>query len=468
MAMVFYDTETTGTKVHFDQILQFAAVLTDNDLNEIDRFEIRSRLLPNVVAGPGAMRLTGVTVDQLHDPTLPSHYEMVCKIRRKLLDWQASLYIGHNSLRFDEVLLRSAFYKNLMPPYLTNSAGSSRIDTLSMVQWAHKYEPNGIAIPTRPDGQPIFRLEQLAPANGYNHAQAHDAMSDVQATIHLARLVRNNAPGTWSRAMRFSNKSNVLDFCDVEVVFGLTEYYFRDYYSFLLHKVGLNPHDGNEIVAFDLYYDPADFVQLSSDELSRRLRASPKPLRRVRANGLPGLIDADEAHSHTRVNDLPLETLEERAEALAENESLKEKLMLTYMQEKPEHEDSVHVEENIYSGFASTSDNERMDAFHECDWSERPAIVCEFEDPRFRELGEQLIYFEAPEALSAERREHWDQRTARRLLGTGEPCDALTLPQALQEVNDLLAVVEGEIETLLVGHRGRLEADLARLQSEYI
>ena len=146
--------------------------------------------MPNVVAGPGAMRLTGVTVDQLHDPILPSHYEMVCGIRRQLLDWKASLYIGHNSLRFDEVLLRSAFYKNLMPPYLTNLAGSSRIDTLSMVQWAHKYEPIGITIPTRPDGQLIFRLEQLAPANGYNHARAHDAMSDVQATIHLARLAR--------------------------------------------------------------------------------------------------------------------------------------------------------------------------------------------------------------------------------------------------------------------------------------
>ena len=147
----------------------------------------------------------------------------------------------------------------------------------------------------------------------------------------MARLLRNNAPDTWSRAMRFSKKSNVLDFCDGEVIFGLTEYYFRDYYSFLLHQVGYNPHDGNEIVAFDLYYDPADFAGLSSEALSRRLSASPKPLRRVRANALPGLIDADEAHRHTRVRDLPLEMLEERAEALEENETLKEQLLLAYM-----------------------------------------------------------------------------------------------------------------------------------------
>ena len=268
--------------------------------------------------------------------------------------------------------------------------------------------------------------------------------------------------------MRFSNKSNVVDFCEGEMVFGLTEYYFRDYYSFLLHQVGHNPHDMNEIVAFDLYHDPADFVGLSSEALSRHLNASPKLLRRVRANALPGLIDADDAHPHTRVSNLPLEMLEERAELLEENETLREQLLLAYMQAKPEYEDSVHVEENIYSGFASTQDNERMDAFHEGEWSERAAIVCEFDDPRFRDLGEQLIYFEAPEVLATERRQCWEERTARRLLGTGEPCDALTLPQALQEVNDLLAVAAGEIRNLLVGHRDRLEADLARLQSQYV
>lgn len=466
MAIVFYDTETTGIKLHFDQILQFAAILTDNDLNEIERFETRSRILPNVVPSPGAMRLTKVSVDQLHDPALPSHYEMVRSIRGKLLEWQPALYIGHNSLRFDQVLLRSAFYKNLLPPYLTNSSGSGRIDTLNMVQWAHKYETGSIEVPTRPDGQPAFRLDQLAPANGFDHAHAHDAMSDVEATIHMARLLRNNVPDTWSRAMRFSNKTNVIDFCESEMIFGLTEYYFRDYYSYLLHQVGRNPHDGNEIIAFDLFYDPAEFAELSDAAMSRELRSSPKPLRRVRANALPGLIDAEDAHPHTRVSHLRLTTLEERAEALAGDEALRDRLLLAHMQARPEYQDSVHVEEKLYSGFATTQDNERMDMFHESDWSVRAVLISEFEDPRFQELGEQLIYFEAPEVLASERRQYWEDRTARRLLGIGEPCEALTLPAALQEVNDLLAVAVGETRDLLVGHRDRIVVDLARLQSK--
>ena len=87
MSFVFYDTETTGTNTAFDQILQFGAIKTDYELNELDRFEIRCRLLPYVVPSPGAMRVTGVTVEQLTDPTLPSHYQMVRAIKAKLTEW---------------------------------------------------------------------------------------------------------------------------------------------------------------------------------------------------------------------------------------------------------------------------------------------------------------------------------------------------------------------------------------------
>jgi exodeoxyribonuclease-1 len=72
MRFVFYDTETTGTNTSFDQILQFAAIYTDEDFNELDRLEVRSRLLPYIVAAPGALLINGVSVERLHDPNLPS------------------------------------------------------------------------------------------------------------------------------------------------------------------------------------------------------------------------------------------------------------------------------------------------------------------------------------------------------------------------------------------------------------
>ena len=116
MSFVFYDTETTGTNTAFDQILQFGAIKTDHELRELDRFEIRCSLLPYVVPSPGAMRVTGVTVDQLIDPDLPSHYQMVRAIKAKLDEWSSAIFIGHNSMTFDEHLLRQALYKTLHGP----------------------------------------------------------------------------------------------------------------------------------------------------------------------------------------------------------------------------------------------------------------------------------------------------------------------------------------------------------------
>src|SRR4029079_1044062 len=108
MTYVFYDVETSGTVTAFDQILQFAAIRTDDQLNEQERFNIRCRLLPHVVPSPGALCVTGVTPDQLLDPNLPSHYEAICQIRQKLAEWSPACFIGYNSIQFDEDLLRQA------------------------------------------------------------------------------------------------------------------------------------------------------------------------------------------------------------------------------------------------------------------------------------------------------------------------------------------------------------------------
>ena len=63
---------------------------------EIDRFEIRSRLQPHVVASPGAMNVTGVTAQQLDDSAYPCHFEMARQIHNKLTEWEPAQFIGHN------------------------------------------------------------------------------------------------------------------------------------------------------------------------------------------------------------------------------------------------------------------------------------------------------------------------------------------------------------------------------------
>ena len=117
MSFVIYDVETTGLTKRFDQIVQFAAVLTDLDLNVKDRIEIGCRLMPHVIPSPeGDPQVTGLRIEQLLDASLPSHYEMVTEIRRNLESWSPTLFLGFNSLSFDEEFLRQAFYLCSLQP----------------------------------------------------------------------------------------------------------------------------------------------------------------------------------------------------------------------------------------------------------------------------------------------------------------------------------------------------------------
>lgn len=465
MAFVSYDTETTGIDTMFDQVLQFAAILTDDNLVEVDRFEIRSRLLPHVIASPGAMNVTGVTAQQLEDASYPSHYEMVCQIHEKLRSWQPAQFVGHNSIMFDEALLRSAFYKCLLPIYLTNTHGNSRLDSLKMLQSASLYEGDEIIYPLNAKGAPSFKLDQLAPANGFNHANAHEAMSDVEATIFMCRKLRDGAPDTWSRYMRFSQKGAVFDFCESEPVIGLTEFYFGRPYTYLLHQIGIHPIDSNAILAVDLNLDPDMLADCSDSELSKYMTSSPKAVRKIKANALPGIIDADKAHMYSKMSDMDFDLVEARANRIANDQQLKDRLLNAYLNSLPDYGTSPYVEENIYSGgFPSNGDEQRMVEFHEVAWSDRYNIVCQIQDDRFRELGEWLIYCEAPHCLNQERQHYWQRFTNDRLLGQGEPCKVLTLSKAIQQADNLLKSAEEPKRTLLIEHRERLVNQFQSLQ----
>ncbi len=106
MRFVFYDTESIGGSTDFDQILQFAAIRTNADRIETDRFEIRCHLRPHILPHPVALKVTGMRWENVTDPTRPSHYEMVRAIRNKLEGWSPAIFVDYNSMRFDEALLR--------------------------------------------------------------------------------------------------------------------------------------------------------------------------------------------------------------------------------------------------------------------------------------------------------------------------------------------------------------------------
>ena len=175
MSFVVYDVETTGLNKRFDQIVQFAAVLTDSDLNVTDRIEIGCRLMPHVIPSPEAMHVTGLRIEQLLDSSLPSHYEMVTEVRRSLESWCPSMFLGFNSLSFDEEFLRQAFYLSLYNPYLTNTSGNARADVLNLCRITAAFRPDVLTPAIDDDGRKLFRLKLLAEANGIAAPTSHRA-----------------------------------------------------------------------------------------------------------------------------------------------------------------------------------------------------------------------------------------------------------------------------------------------------
>ncbi len=462
MGFVFYDTETTGTNTSFDQILQFAAIKTDYELNELERFEIRCRLLPDVVPSPGAILITGVGPSRFTDSGLPGHYEMVRAIKAKLDEWTPAVFLGHNSLSFDEHLLRQAFYKTLHAPYLTNTNSNCRTDSLRIVQCMALYAPGIVNVPIDDNWQSTYKLDRLARANGFNHSTAHDAMGDAEKTVHLCRLLAERADGYWSGFVRFAQKSAVLDFVQEEEFFCLTDAYFGKTYTWMVCQIGENPDYAAEQLVFNLAIDPEELTSLDDDALAVRLMERPKPVRALRANASPALLAYEDIPSHLRAATPGENVLRGRASLIRGDGHFARRLVNSFLSTRQERTPSVYVEKQIYDSFASCADQELMERFHTMDWKDRPRLLESLSDPRARILGERLLHIEAPAVLSGDVRKNLDIAAARRLMGTDGSAPWLTLPGALLDTRDWLVGASGAAAVLL----RELEAYLVERSNE--
>ena len=260
------------------------------------------------------MHVTGITVAQLTDRKMPSHYEMVREIRAKLLSWSPCNFVGYNSIGFDEHFFRQALYQTLHAPYLTNTEGNTRSDVMRIVQASTLLAPGSLKIPADRGGKSVFKLDQVAPANGFAHKNAHDAMADVEATIYLSRLLAERAPNIWSAFMRFSKKAAVSDFVENETVVSLSDFYYGKGYSWLVTYLGVNAENNSEIYVYNLAVDPASLVKLNSAALGACLLERPKAVRVLRSNAAPMLMSATEAPDIASGMDLGMDELERRAE----------------------------------------------------------------------------------------------------------------------------------------------------------
>ena len=437
MGYIFYDTETTGTHTAFDQILQFAAIKTDDELNILDRFNVSCRLLPHIVPSPGAMLVTGVAIDDLLSREL-SHYEMMRRVYAKITDWSkgGAIFAGWNSMRFDEALLRQAYYQNLLPVYQTNTNGNGRADIMRVAQAVTGCRPNTLAVPIVDDGRSVFKLGAFATANGIKLDNAHEALADTGATLGIARLIKKRAPDIWHALMANARKSAVQRLIEQQRVLLLAENYFSTAYNIVVTPVAPMPGNPNQWGVFDLQFDPEDYLEADDEDLRAAINGRQKAIRTVSLNAQPVLLPGELIPESVRGGRLSLEAYHDRAKRIVRHKSFRERVAQLLADRYEEQPPSVHVEEQIYDGFPSQDDKGRMVEFHRSDWLERPPLIRKLQDNRYKTLGHRLVAIERPDLLSSREQLKWDDFLLSRLFAERD-VPWLTVAAALQQVADL-------------------------------
>ena len=233
MDVVCYDCETSGTDVRHGQIYQFGCVFAGQDLVETDTAEVRIRRLPYVVPSPGALTVTGLTLDEIDGADRHEEYEGAIEIARHLgfpPGIRRRLYLTFNGIKYDDKLIETTLDRNLRDSrYLTHPREQGRpfrdtqkilqahrIDMLPVIQLASVMAPDAIRLPTRDDGKASMRLADVAEANAIP-IRAHDALGDARATLALARLVRDRAPAVWEAVRRTTNVNKARAHLNAEV-----------------------------------------------------------------------------------------------------------------------------------------------------------------------------------------------------------------------------------------------------------
>ena len=205
----FYDLETSGLNARTDRIMQFAGQRTDMELNPIgDPVDILVRMADDALPSPGAIMVTKITPQQtLRDGISEAEF---CRIATNEIFTPGTIAVGYNTVRFDDEFMRATLWRNFHDAYEWEwKDDRSRWDMLDVVRLTRALRPEGINWPLTEDGKPTNRLELLTKLNGLSHEHAHDALSDVYATIAVAKMIWERQPKLFDYLLKMRNKNEI-------------------------------------------------------------------------------------------------------------------------------------------------------------------------------------------------------------------------------------------------------------------
>ena len=429
LTFFWHDYETFGRMPKRDRPSQFAGVRTDADLREIDAPLMQyCQPAPDFLPEPEACLLTGITPQQCLAQGVPEH-RFADAIEQQLAQ-PGTVGVGYNSIRFDDEVTRHLFWRNLIDPYARewqNDCG--RWDLLDVVRTTWALRPEGIEWPLHDDGKPSFKLEHLSAANKLVHAAAHDALSDVRATIALARLIRTNNRKLWDFCLKLRSKHEVVKemgvgrpFLHISGMYGTERGCIAPVWPIAPH-----PTNKNEIVVWDLSADPGELFTLGVDEIRTRMftRSSELPegvtrlpIKTIHINKSPIVIGNLKTLSDATAAkwgvDMPQAL--RHAELIAQKANLLAGMWPAIF-ERPARAGGGDVDADLYGGFVGNEDRHTLQKLRMLDGAQLAAKRPAFIDARLNELFFRYRARNFPESLNAAEQAQWTLHCAHRLHG---------------------------------------------------
>ena len=302
-SLYWHDYETWGEDPSIDRPSQFAGIRTDEDLNIIgEPLMVYCQPTRDFLPKPEACLVTGITPQKALTEGV-SEPEFMQRVLAELSK-PGTCGVGYNSLRFDDEVTRYSLYRNFHDPYEREwSQGNSRWDIIDMVRLARALRPEGIEWPNHADGTPSFKLEQLTVANNLSHESAHDALSDVYATIDVARMIKQRQPQLYDYLFQLRNKNRVAELINLQerkpLLHISSMFSAVNGCAALVSPIAMHPVNKNGVIVFNLACDPAPLLELSVEEIRERLftRAADLPegverlpLKMIHMNKCPVLV----------------------------------------------------------------------------------------------------------------------------------------------------------------------------------
>ncbi len=415
----WHDYETWGLNPALDRPSQFAGIRTDMDFNIIGEPDMfYCRLANDYLPSPEAALITGITPEITQSEGV-SEAEFSARINYQFTRINTCV-VGYNSIRFDEEVSRNIFYRNFYDPYEHSwKNGNSRWDIIDLLRATYALRPDGIVWPKNEQGMPSFRLELLTQANDISHEQAHDATSDVYATIAIAKLIKQKAPKLFNYYFDLRNKNNVKALIDVKQMTPLVHvsgmFGSARGNIALVAPVTWHPINKNAVVVVDLAQDIAPLLELSADQIRERLYTKhdelgdklPIPLKLVHINKCPFLAIAKTLlPENTQRLAIDRQSCLANLDILKSNKGIVAVISEVFQQERS-FDNKGNVDAMLYDGFFSYDDKRVFEKIRKVSPQKLVTLKLSIADKRFKELYFRYRARNFPDSLINDEQQQW-------------------------------------------------------------